>query len=52
MLAKFIRSDVGMETVEWALLGALLVVGVIAAAGPLGTAVKASFDSVVILTSP
>ena len=42
-LTSFLRDDRGMETVEWAVLAALIVAGLIAVIGGLGTNVLNKF---------
>lgn len=45
-LAKaFLRDDRGMETVEWAILAALIVAGLVAVIGGLGTNVLNRFTA-------
>jgi Flp pilus assembly pilin Flp len=42
---SFLRDDRGMETVEWAVLAALIVAGLIAVIGGLGTNVLNKFTT-------
>lgn len=42
---KFLKNEEGMETVEYAVMAALIVAGLIAAIGLLGGAVKAKFEA-------
>jgi Flp pilus assembly pilin Flp len=41
----FVRDDRGMETVEWAILAALIVAGLVAVIGGLGTNVMNKFTA-------
>ena len=43
LLKKFVRDDRGMETVEWAVLAALIVAGLVAVITTLGSNVLAKF---------
>jgi len=43
LLKKFVRDDRGMETVEWAVLAALIVAGLVAVITTLGGNVLARF---------
>jgi len=45
MLKRFIKDEQGLETVEWAVIAALIVVGLIVAITNLGDNVKASFEA-------
>jgi Flp pilus assembly pilin Flp len=45
MFARFISDDRGMETVEWAVVAALIVAGVVTAVSGLGTNVVAKFNT-------
>ena len=45
VLKKFVRDEAGMETVEWAIMAALIVTGVIAVITGIGTNVKAAFHT-------
>ena len=45
-LVKFWNDEKGMETVEWAVLAALIVTGVIAVIGTLGDQVLAAFQGI------
>ncbi|MHC4264414.1 MAG: Flp family type IVb pilin [Planctomycetota bacterium] len=42
-LKRFLKDEKGMETVEWAVLAALIVVGLIAIIDQLGTNVLSAF---------
>jgi pilus assembly protein Flp/PilA len=42
---SFVRDDRGMETVEWAVLAALIVAGLVAVIGGLGTNVLNKFTA-------
>jgi len=43
-LIEFCRDEEGLTTVEYAIAGALVAIGVVASFGLLGDAVKASID--------
>jgi len=45
LLTKFARDERGMETVEWAVLAALIVAGLVAVITTLGTNVTARFTA-------
>jgi Flp pilus assembly pilin Flp len=45
LLKKFVRDDRGMETVEWAVLAALIVAGLVAMIGLLGQNVLTKFTT-------
>jgi Flp pilus assembly pilin Flp len=51
LLKKFVRDDRGMETVEWAVLAALIVAGLVAIITTLGTNVKDKFTTLRDATS-
>lgn len=44
MLRRFWKDDSGMETVEWAIMAALIVAGMIAIVGGIGENVEAAFS--------
>ncbi|MHC4772693.1 MAG: Flp family type IVb pilin [Planctomycetota bacterium] len=44
-LKRFLKDERGLETVEWAVIAALVVVGLIAVITGLGTNVKNKFQS-------
>jgi Flp pilus assembly pilin Flp len=44
-IKKFARDERGMETVEWAVLAALIVAGLVTVIGTLGTNVKTKFTT-------
>lgn len=48
--ARFIREDEGMETVEWAVMAALIVAATATAIATLGTNVLAKFNALVTAT--
>jgi Flp pilus assembly pilin Flp len=50
MLRRLAADESGMETVEWGVLAALLVAGVITALTSLGANVKRQFDIMVNAT--
>ena len=45
IVTSFFRDERGMETVEWAVLAALIVAGLIAVIGGLGTNVLNKFTT-------
>ncbi|MDB5293223.1 MAG: Flp/Fap pilin component [Phycisphaerales bacterium] len=47
----FARDERGMETVEWGVLAALIVVGLLTVLGVLGNHVQAQFNALQIATS-
>ena len=51
IVARFVSDEQGMETVEWGVMAALIVVGVAAAVALLGDNVKAKFDQLVTATN-
>jgi len=48
--ARFVRQDEGMETVEWAIMAALIVGATATAIATLGTHVLAKFTALVSAT--
>jgi len=52
LLKKFVADDKGMETVEWAVLAALIVAGLIAVVAGVGSNVKSAFDKLQSSTTP
>ena len=50
-LKRFIKDEQGLETVEWAVIAALIVVGLIAAITGLGGNVLTSFEALEDATS-
>ena len=45
MAAKFVSDERGMETVEWGVLAALIVAGLVTVIGTLGTNVLNKFTT-------
>jgi len=45
LMKRFVRDERGMETVEWAVLAALVTAALVAAITTLGTNVKSAFTS-------
>ena len=45
MLKRFIRDEQGLETVEYAVIAALIVIGAIATLGLIGNKVKNAFQN-------
>ncbi|MEN8126565.1 MAG: Flp family type IVb pilin [Planctomycetota bacterium] len=52
LLKRFIKDERGMETVEWAVLAALIVMALILAIGTLGDNVLAAFQRLTTATTP
>ena len=50
-LRRFVRNEEGMETVEWAVLAALIVAGLIGAITALGTNVLSAFNKLASATT-
>jgi Flp pilus assembly pilin Flp len=51
MFSRFLSDNRGMETVEWAIMAALIVAGVAAVVASIGTHVKSSFGKLQNATS-
>ena len=51
VIGSFFRDERGMETVEWGVLAALIVAGLIAVIGGLGTNVLSKFQTLQTATS-
>ncbi len=47
LVKRFVSDEQGMETVEWAVLAALIVAGLATLIGTLGTNVKNQFQTLV-----
>ncbi|MHC4187535.1 MAG: Flp family type IVb pilin [Planctomycetota bacterium] len=45
ILKRFLKDEKGMETVEWAVLAALIVVGLVTVIGTLGDNVLTAFTT-------
>jgi Flp pilus assembly pilin Flp len=52
LLKKFVRDEAGMETVEWAIMSALIVAGVIGIVAGIGTNVNNAFTKLKTGTTP
>lgn len=52
LLKKFVREEAGMETVEWAIMAALIVAGVILVVQGIGTNVSNAFTKLKTATTP
>ena len=52
LLKRFVRDEAGMETVEWAIMAALILVGVIAIVTSIGGNVKGAFTKLQTATTP
>jgi len=50
-LQRFVRNDSGMETVEWAVVAALIVAGLVAVITGLGTNVTNKFNALQTATT-
>ena len=48
LLKRFIKSERGLETVEWSVVAALIVAGLILAIAGLATVVEARFERLTI----
>ena len=51
-LKRLVSDESGMETVEWAVLAALIVAGLIGVVAGVGTNVKAAFEKLSSATTP
>ena len=51
-LVNFLKDEKGLETVEWAVIAALIVVGIVAAVTTLGEHVKSTFETLRDNTEP
>jgi len=51
-LKNFIADEKGMETVEWAVLAAIIVAGLITTIGLVGSNVKSAFNKLNTATTP
>jgi len=47
----FIKNEEGLETVEWAVIAALIVLGLVGTIGSLGGNVQAAFSKLVSATT-
>jgi len=45
MIKNFLRDETGMETVEWAVVAALLVLGLVVIFGALGKSASSKLNS-------
>jgi pilus assembly protein Flp/PilA len=52
MLKRFLKDERGLETVEWAVIAALIVAGLIAIISGLGTNVEGRFQELQDATAP
>lgn len=48
---SFIKEEDGLETVEWAIIAALVVVGLVTTIATLGTHVKSAFTNLASATA-
>jgi pilus assembly protein Flp/PilA len=51
LLKKFVRDEAGMETVEWAIMAALIVATLITVIGGIGTNVLTKFTALETATN-
>ncbi|MHC4265350.1 MAG: Flp family type IVb pilin [Planctomycetota bacterium] len=51
-LNRFLKDEKGLESVEWAVLATLIVIGVIAVIDQLGTNVLSTFTKLESATAP
>ena len=51
-LIAFFKEEDGLETVEWAVIAALVVVGLVTVVGSLGDNVLAAFTGLETATTP
>jgi len=51
LAAGFVRDDRGMETVEWGILAALIVTGLVAVVKTLGSQILSKFTALQTATS-
>ena len=52
LIKKFVRDDRGMETVEWAVMAALIVAGTITVVAGIGTNVSTALTKLKTATTP
>jgi Flp pilus assembly pilin Flp len=53
LVKRFVAEEQGLETVEYAVLAALIIIAVVGAIATLGTAIKGQFTNVAgTVTSP
>ena len=52
LVKRFLKDEQGLETVEWAVIAALIVAALVTVIGTLGTQVKSAFDKLVTATTP
>jgi len=52
LLKNFVRDEAGMETVEWAIMAALIVAGVATTIGLIGGNVSTMFGRLQTATTP
>jgi Flp pilus assembly pilin Flp len=52
VLKRLIADESGMETVEWAVLAAIIVAGLISVIAGVGTNVKSAFTNLSTATTP
>lgn len=52
IIRRFVRDERGMETVEWAIMAALIVAGLIGIVTGIGTNVQSAFTKLQTATTP
>ncbi len=52
VMKRFFRDEKGLETVEYAIIAGLIVVGVIVTIGTIGGYVKGKFDALMTAIAP
>lgn len=52
LLTKFWKDEAGMETVEWAIMAALIVAGLVLVVQGIGTNVNSAFSKLKTATTP
>ena len=52
LLKKFVRDEAGMETVEWAIMAALIVAGLVVIITAIGGNVNTAFTKLQTATTP
>jgi Flp pilus assembly pilin Flp len=52
LVKRFLKDDTGMETVEWAIMAALIVAGLILIISGIGTNVSNAFTKLQTATTP
>ena len=50
--SRFVKDERGMETVEWAIMAALIVAGLVGVVTSVGSNVKTAFSNLKTATTP